>query len=260
MSFFCVLLATCLLLSNVVAFQTMDNTKKPSAILQKLAMLSLAPMKSCHGFNSLRMSKDRNNANLPVPTQLKRYEIINEEIQEMFPRITYANLYQDREYPDFEKLAPDDPLFLDMPWPSERGPAASAFARHLQWKRRLSDGERLKWQKWAIYKRMAKADMFSYRVDDYIMQQLLRDLRSKELNARTEKDILDATLWKATQLGLLAEERDEVEAVMKSFYSILNHRNYDEVRTLWLPDPDVQLTLPGFEKTVSRLIITRSLK
>lgn len=204
--------------------------------------------------HSLFMSRDPTDASPPVPLQLRRYETINEEIQEMFPRITYANLYQDREYPDFEKLSPDDPMFLDMPWPSERGPAASAFARHLQWKRRLSDGERLKWQKWAIYKRMMKPNMFSYRVDDYIMQQLLRDLRMKELAARAgdgQDVLLDATLWKATQLGLLAEEREEVESVMRSLYSILNHKNYDEVRTLWLPDPDVLLTLPGFDKTVN---------
>lgn len=195
----------------------------------------------------------RNPPDEPVPVQLRRYEEINEEIQDMFPRLTYANQYQEREYPDFEKLEPSDPMFLDMPWPTERGPAASAFARHLQWKRRLSDGERMKWQKWAIYTRMMKPNLFAYCVDDYIMQQLLRDLRAKEIAARSgegQEVLVDATLWKAAQLGLLAEERDEVEAVMRGLYSILNHKNYDEVRTLWLPDPDVQLTLPGFDKTV----------
>lgn len=46
-----------------------------------------------------------------------------------------------RNWPDFSKLKPSDPLFLDMPWPTERGPEASAYARHLQWKRLLSDGD-----------------------------------------------------------------------------------------------------------------------
>jgi hypothetical protein len=200
-------------------------------------------------------SSSSSDSTTPIPVQLKRYEEINDEIQEMFPRITYANLYQDREYPDFEKLSPDDPMFLDMPWPSERGPAASAFARHLQWKRRLSDGERLKWQRWAIYKRMMKPNLFAYCVDDYIMQQLLRDLRIREIASRAgdgQEVLVDATLWKAAQLGLLAEERDEIESVLKGLYSLLNHKNYDEIRTLWLPDPDVQLTLPGFDKKVGR--------
>ena len=44
--------------------------------------------------------------------------------------------------PDYENLAPDDPLFLDMSWPVERNAESAAFARHIQWKRRLSDGER----------------------------------------------------------------------------------------------------------------------
>jgi hypothetical protein len=48
----------------------------------------------------------------------------------------------ERDYPDYANLPSDDPLFLDMPFPTEAGPEASAFGRHLQWRRRLSDGER----------------------------------------------------------------------------------------------------------------------
>lgn len=48
----------------------------------------------------------------------------------------------DREAIDYSKLKEDDPLFLDMPWPVERGPETAAFARHFQWKRSLSDAER----------------------------------------------------------------------------------------------------------------------
>ena len=46
-----------------------------------------------------------------------------------------------REYPDFASLEPNDPLFLDMPWPTKAGPEASAFGKHMQWRRGLSDGE-----------------------------------------------------------------------------------------------------------------------
>jgi len=43
---------------------------------------------------------------------------------------------------DYSSLAVDDPLFADMPWPTESGTAESkAFANHIQWKRKLSDGE-----------------------------------------------------------------------------------------------------------------------
>lgn len=42
---------------------------------------------------------------------------------------------------DYTILDVDSPLFLDMPWPSEAGPLSAAFARHMQWKRKLSDGE-----------------------------------------------------------------------------------------------------------------------
>jgi len=43
---------------------------------------------------------------------------------------------------DYTSMKPNDPRFLDMPWPVEAGPEASAFGRHMQWKRSLSDGER----------------------------------------------------------------------------------------------------------------------
>jgi hypothetical protein len=46
-----------------------------------------------------------------------------------------------RDYPDFASLEPNDPLFLDMPWPTKAGPEASAFGKHMQWRRGLSDGE-----------------------------------------------------------------------------------------------------------------------
>jgi len=58
---------------------------------------------------------------------------------EMFPRRDGKEFKPlprfDRDYPDFSKLEPDDPLFLDMPWPREVGPESSAFAKHMQWKR-----------------------------------------------------------------------------------------------------------------------------
>lgn len=42
---------------------------------------------------------------------------------------------------DFSTLKQDDPLFLDLSWSDMEGPKAEAYLRHIQWKRRLSDGE-----------------------------------------------------------------------------------------------------------------------
>ena len=71
---------------------------------------------------------------------------IDSNITKVYPAIERNNevddMYKEREMPDFENLQPNDPFFLDMGWPSARSPAASAFARHLQWKRQLTDGER----------------------------------------------------------------------------------------------------------------------
>lgn len=51
----------------------------------------------------------------------------------------------------FKDLKVDDPLFLDMPWPTEASEESSAFARHFQWKRKLSDGERNNYYHYYIF-------------------------------------------------------------------------------------------------------------
>jgi len=79
---------------------------------------------------------------------------------------------------DFTKLKSDDPLFLDMPWPKESGPESAAFARHMQWKRRLSDGERIRWHRWAVYKRLRVKNLFQYSPEDFVLQSMLKTLHS----------------------------------------------------------------------------------
>lgn len=55
----------------------------------------------------------------------------------------HANEIETPQIPiNYNELTDDDPLFLDMPWPTQSGPESAAFARHMQWKRKLSDGER----------------------------------------------------------------------------------------------------------------------
>jgi len=74
---------------------------------------------------------------------------------------------------DYTQLKSDDPRFLDMPWPTEAGPESAAFARHMQWKRRLSDGERLRWQRWAVYARLGQKHLFRYAAGDFVLQGML---------------------------------------------------------------------------------------
>lgn len=42
---------------------------------------------------------------------------------------------------DYTVLEPDDPRFVDMPIPSESGPLAEAYKKHMLWRRGLSTGE-----------------------------------------------------------------------------------------------------------------------
>ena len=195
---------------------------------------------------------------------------------EMFPKFT-AETHQPemlRDAPDWESLEPDDPLFLDMPWPEERGPEASAFARHMQWKRSLTDQERKQWQKYAVYNRVMMPDKFDYCLEDYILQSLIRDCKLKALEAAStsaspsslsssESTIsssessplvssldkpppLSSALWATIPYAYHLEEEDEIRAVIGAFYSAFNRKNFDAMRQLWLPDETVELILPGY--------------
>ena len=69
---------------------------------------------------------------------------------------------------DYSLLNPSDPLFLDLDWSTIRKstPESKAYADHLAWKRSLTDVERLRWQKWAIYQRVTKGSRFEYCLED----------------------------------------------------------------------------------------------
>lgn len=58
---------------------------------------------------------------------------------QMKSRFNRANNLEDIDY---DNLKVDDPIFLDMDWPTEAGPQATAFARHMAWRRQLADVER----------------------------------------------------------------------------------------------------------------------
>lgn len=159
-----------------------------------------------------------------------------------------------REYPDFASLEPNDPLFLDMPWPEKAGPEASAFGKHMQWRRSLSDGERLRWQKWAVYQRLMEKHHFKYTLDDYIVQNMIRDVKKKAMNAKDLGFRMENSMWTATELAFKTQETAEITVLIKALYSAFNRKNYDELRALWLPDENVEMSFPGYEKAVSLVI------
>ena len=201
----------------------------------------------------------------------------------MFPKFT-AETYQPemlRDAPDWEKLEPDDPLFLDMPWPEEKGPESSAFAKHMQWRRSLTDQERKQWQKWAVYQRVMMPDKFDYCLEDYIIQSIIRDSKKKAMAAASSSSApslsssayissvsssLDSpppassALWASIPHAYHLEEEEEIRALIGAYYSAFNRRNFDALRLLWLPDETVELTLPGYNPAIGHTAVDKLYK
>ena len=175
---------------------------------------------------------------------------------EMFPPMRPDSMSEpeiERDVPDWASLKPEDPLFLDMPWPTEAGPDATAFARHMQWRRRLTDGERARWQKWAVYSRLLSTTQryshhFQYSASDYVLQNMQRELQQKALANAAKGYLLEASAWETIAYGFAEKEMEEVGAVIKGYYSAINRRNFDEVKALLLPDEETSCVLPGYEQ------------
>ena len=89
------------------------------------------------------------------------------------------------------------------------------------------------------------------------MQNMLRDIKNKADKAGRLGFKIEESMWQATARTYSDQQSSEVSAVMKSLYSAFNRKNYDELRALWLPDENVEMTFPGFEKAVSILFFHR---
>ena len=214
-----------------------------SRIRTTISSSSLIPPSSSLVLNGVVSNLQASSYNEDDDDDNDKLRDIDRDILQLFPRGVKIN-NPPREYPDYANLKPDDPLFLDMPWPREAGPEASAYAKHLQWKRRLSDGERIRWQKWAIYQRMMRKDSFYFSLEDYVFQQMLKGYTKKAVECLQQGNNVEAGLWESIRIRFKTEEELEVKAVVKSFYSAINRKNYDEIRTLWLPDDSVEAILP----------------
>ena len=123
------------------------------------------------------------------------------------PRDSTTEPEIERDYPDYPSLAPDDPLFIDMPWPSEAGPEASAFGKHMQWRRALSDGERKRWQQWAVYQRLMQKHHFGYSLEDFIVQHMLRDMYTRADTARAHGHAVEEAMWRALAVKVRSRRR-----------------------------------------------------
>lgn len=88
---------------------------------------------------------------------------------------------------------------------------------------------------------------FQYSIEDYIFQNLLRDLENKNYNDNKSKN----NLWGVVKNAFKEEQKQEVLSVMKAYYTAFNNKNFDNLKLLWLPDENVEILLPGYDKVVS---------
>lgn len=108
----------------------------------------------------------------------------------------------------------------------------------------------LRWQRWAIYQRLQTSDKFQYSIEDYIYQNMIEELNTRSQSLQTSNQLLESTLYSTIEKGFTSSSSDEVRSVMQAYYSAFNRKNFEEIRYLWLPDENVELLLPGFEKVV----------
>lgn len=183
---------------------------------------------------------------------------------ELFPTIfndtNASRKYFDKNV-DISKLKPEDPRFLDMPWPTDAGPESVALSKHLLWRRGLSDGERVRWQKWAVYKRLHANDKFDFAVEDFVYQTLLKQYESKASSALNKGEVAESVLWNTLANGSKKIEENLVRATIKAFYSAFSRQNFDDLRSLWLPDEQLsEIVLPGYDKEVGHDNVEKLLK
>jgi hypothetical protein len=178
-----------------------------------------------------------------------------ESLEDMFPIQPNESIIIKSIYNDIANWKQDDPRFLDLPWPEKAGPDTMAFAKHLQWKRSLSDGERLRWQKWAVYERFNNKEKYDYALEDYVFQRLLNQIDKKLVDAANHENVAEVALWHTLSTQYNKDEETQIRATVKSFYTSLNRQNFDNIRSLWLPDDKVEILLPGYTKQVYYYIL-----
>ena len=105
----------------------------------------------------------------------------------------------------------------------------------------------MRWQKWAVYQRSMLKDKFIYSVEDYIAQNLAREVGNQAVLAPSE---WEAATWRSIAEGRAQGEQDEVRSTIAALYSALNRKCYDDLHVLLLPDENTVFTLPGYSTAV----------
>lgn len=131
------------LTSQEVALKSHSYAMMELSISTKILLCLLAVLYVAHSFplGSVRFSSV-----IPLKTtEWGNHDLDNEAptrlLPTTFPKFNATEYAIYRESIDASKLEPDDPYFMDMPWPKVLGPEANAFARHLQWRRNQSQGD-----------------------------------------------------------------------------------------------------------------------
>ncbi len=92
-------------------------------------------------------------------------------------------------------------------------------------------------------------------MDDYIFQNLIKKLQENAEKAKQNSLLNESTLYKSAIIGFQVNENEEISNVIHSLYSILNRKNFEEIRTLFQPDDTVKLLLPGYDCAVGLLLL-----
>jgi hypothetical protein len=165
-------------------------------------------------------------------------------------RKSNEKIQQELQSIDITKLKPHDPYFLLIPWPKENGPEARAYANHYNWKRGLSDSERLRWQKWAMYQitHNHESNAFDYQVEDYIKQQLWKALEAKAVRLIMSGDVTTGQATAAALEGFHQLEAEAITRAMKAYYKSFNFKNVEDLLNFWLPNDHCELNVPGFDR------------
>lgn len=108
----------------------------------------------------------------------------------------------------------------------------------------------LRWQKWAVYKRLTAKESFAYALDDYIYQNMLRDIDVRHLNYQKKSKTAEGLMWLSVAETYRHQEEKQINGTIKALYKALNRKNYEDVHLLWLPSDEAELIIPGYEPVV----------
>lgn len=152
----------------------------------------------------------------------------------------------------WQKFERDDPRWLLAPLPKAgQADYEAAYLRHLRWRRRLGALELRLWSENAVYGLLDSVkSAYDYNLDDYINQRFLTMLENRAQQALEAGDEKTFKEYALLEMKSRKDDEEEIESVMNAYYAALNARDRSKLFSLWLPDANSELILPGFSKAV----------